>query len=169
MTCFEYLAPCGYRFLPHTPILNVGMFFFFSTICSYVWRKRSVCFCTLFLSHMNKKLKSQLFYTPYGIYKSQSIHFNLTPSIYVQHFFPLKVAGEISYQSFLSQHHQRQTEKFSYLILSRLRPAEEDTDGVDWARLIAPVLCRTRHVHCRMCCPDGQLQHKVVTARKHSR
>lgn len=69
----------------------------------------------------------------------------------------------------LSGHNDRQTEKFSYLILSRTEPAEAQTDGVEWARLIAPVLRRTRHVHCRMCCPDGQLQHLVVTARKHGR
>ncbi|XP_071347029.1 ribosome assembly protein METTL17, mitochondrial [Trachinotus anak] len=70
----------------------------------------------------------------------------------------------------LPGHNPHQTEKFSYLILTRSGPAEaETTEGVDWARLIAPVLRRTRHVHCRMCCPDGQLQHMVVTARKHSR
>lgn len=65
------------------------------------------------------------------------------------------------------QHKERQTEKFSYLILTRARPAQ--ADGVDWARLIAPVQRRTRHVHCRACCSDGRLQHLVVTARKHSR
>uniref|UniRef100_A0A7N8WI21 Ribosome assembly protein METTL17, mitochondrial n=1 Tax=Mastacembelus armatus TaxID=205130 RepID=A0A7N8WI21_9TELE len=59
------------------------------------------------------------------------------------------------------------TEKFSYLILTRAEPAVVNT--LDWARLIAPVQRRTRHVHCRMCCSDGQLQHVVVTARKHSR
>lgn len=71
------------------------------------------------------------------------------------------------------------TEKFSYVILSRARPKvatedprlnpSPDSLGVDWARLIAPVQARTRHVHCRMCCSDGQLQHVVVTARKHGR
>lgn len=60
-------------------------------------------------------------------------------------------------------------EKFSYLILTRTEPAEAQTEKVDWARLIAPVLRRKRHVHCQMCCPDGQLQHLVVTASKHSR
>ncbi|KAF3857935.1 hypothetical protein F7725_011136 [Dissostichus mawsoni] len=43
------------------------------------------------------------------------------------------------------------------------------SEGVDWGRLISPVKRRTRHVHCRMCCPDGKLQHLVVTARKQSR
>ncbi|CAN9503019.1 unnamed protein product [Ophioblennius macclurei] len=84
---------------------------------------------------------------------------NVVPCNFQQFYQPLILPG----------HHQRQTEKFSYLILSRSRPAEEDTEGVDWARLIAPVLRRTRHVHCRMCCPHGQLQHVVVTARRHSR
>lgn len=65
------------------------------------------------------------------------------------------------------QHNVRQTEKFSYLIVTRGEEAE--AEGVDWARLIAPVQRRTRHVHCRLCTPDGQLQHQVVTARKHSR
>lgn len=60
-------------------------------------------------------------------------------------------------------------EKFSFVILSRTEPVRSETEGVDWARLIAPVQRRTRHVHCRMCCPDGKLQHLVVTARKHSR
>ncbi|KAE8290597.1 Methyltransferase-like protein 17, mitochondrial [Larimichthys crocea] len=73
------------------------------------------------------------------------------------------------YQPLLPGHNMQQTEKFSYLILSRSERAQPETEGVDWARLTAPVQRRTRHVHCRMCCPDGQLQHLVVTARKHSR
>ncbi|XP_028987802.1 methyltransferase-like protein 17, mitochondrial [Betta splendens] len=69
----------------------------------------------------------------------------------------------------LSGHNDHRTEKFSYLIMTRTEPAQPKTEGVDWARLIAPVQRRARHVHCRMCCSDGQLQHVVVTARKHSR
>lgn len=67
------------------------------------------------------------------------------------------------------QKNVQQTEKFSYLILTRGGATEAEAEGVDWARLIAPVQRRTRHVHCRLCTPDGQLQHLVVTARKHSR
>lgn len=77
------------------------------------------------------------------------------------------------YQSLPSPgHNEHQTEKFSYVILARgdtSGPERPEGGGVDWARLIAPVLPRTRHVHCRLCCSDGQLQHLVVTARKHSR
>ncbi|XP_068998365.1 ribosome assembly protein METTL17, mitochondrial [Embiotoca jacksoni] len=83
----------------------------------------------------------------------------VTPCNFQQMYLPLPLPG----------HRDRQTEKFSYLILSRTEPAEAGPDGVDWARLIAPVLRRTRHVHCHACCADGRLQHTVVTARKHSR
>uniref|UniRef100_A0A3Q3XBU2 Ribosome assembly protein METTL17, mitochondrial n=1 Tax=Mola mola TaxID=94237 RepID=A0A3Q3XBU2_MOLML len=69
----------------------------------------------------------------------------------------------------LPRNNVQQTEKFSYLILSRTEPTEAETEGVAWARVIAPVQRRTRHVHCRLCCPDGQLQHLVVTARNHGR
>ncbi|XP_029930797.1 methyltransferase-like protein 17, mitochondrial [Myripristis murdjan] len=63
----------------------------------------------------------------------------------------------------------RQIEKFSYLILARTDGVEAEKGGVDWARLVAPVLSRSRHVHCQMCCPNGQIQQVVVTARKHGR
>lgn len=86
-------------------------------------------------------------------------HEPITPCNFQQQYQPLPLPG----------HNSCQIEKFSYLILRRTEAAEVDTKGVEWARLIAPVLRRTRHVHCRVCCPDGQLQHMVVTARKHSR
>ncbi|XP_061835029.1 ribosome assembly protein METTL17, mitochondrial [Nerophis lumbriciformis] len=66
--------------------------------------------------------------------------------------------------------HNSLIEKFSYLILTREPPSEAKSDrAVEWSRLIASPQARTRHVHCRMCCPDGQLKHVVVTARKHGR
>lgn len=84
--------------------------------------------------------------------------------------FYLKTGSQnIDSTCFFFQHNDRQMEKFSYLIVTRSDPAEEETEGVKWARLIAPVQRRTRHVHCRVCGPDGQPQHLVVTARKHGR
>ncbi|KAM4727597.1 ribosome assembly protein METTL17, mitochondrial isoform 2-T2 [Anableps anableps] len=83
----------------------------------------------------------------------------VTPCNFQQRYHPLPLPGR----------HECQTEKFSYLILSRTKPTETVPEGLDWGRLIAPVLRRTRHVHCHVCCSDGQLQHMVVTARKHSR
>ncbi|XP_035026328.1 methyltransferase-like protein 17, mitochondrial [Hippoglossus stenolepis] len=83
----------------------------------------------------------------------------VVPCNFQQRYQPLPLPG----------HNDRQIEKFSYLILTRSGPLEAETEGVNWARLIAPVLRRTRHVHCRTCSPDGKLQHMVVTARKNSR
>ncbi|KAM4604774.1 ribosome assembly protein METTL17, mitochondrial isoform 1-T1 [Polymixia lowei] len=79
------------------------------------------------------------------------------PCNFNQHYHPLASPG----------HPERKTEKFSYLILTRTEPVE--AERTQWARVIAPVLRRPRHVHCQMCCPDGTLQRVVVTSRKHSR
>ncbi|XP_076004497.1 ribosome assembly protein METTL17, mitochondrial [Genypterus blacodes] len=78
------------------------------------------------------------------------------PCNFIQTYHPLPLPGQA----------HGMTERFSYVILSR---AGADPGTVDWARLVAPVLKRSRHVHCRLCCPDGQLHHVIVTARKHSR
>lgn len=56
-------------------------------------------------------------------------------------------------------------ERFSFLIMRR-GPGD---DVQQWPRITQPVLRRPRHVHCRMCCPDGMLQHMVVTAHRHGR
>ncbi|KAK2493908.1 hypothetical protein MC885_015184 [Smutsia gigantea] len=56
-------------------------------------------------------------------------------------------------------------EKFSMVILARGSPAEASR----WPRITQPVLRRPRHVHCHLCCPDGQRQHAVITARQHGR
>ncbi|XP_068953828.1 ribosome assembly protein METTL17, mitochondrial [Petaurus breviceps papuanus] len=64
-----------------------------------------------------------------------------------------------------SWNHSHKEEKFSLVILSRGLQGEDH----QWARLTQPVLKRPRHVHCHLCCPDGHLQHVVVTARRHGR
>ncbi|XP_032337514.1 methyltransferase-like protein 17, mitochondrial isoform X3 [Camelus ferus] len=56
-------------------------------------------------------------------------------------------------------------EKFSMVILARGSPEE----ATRWPRITQPVLKRPRHVHCHLCCPDGQRQHAVITARRHGR
>ncbi|XP_073347711.1 ribosome assembly protein METTL17, mitochondrial [Pagrus major] len=95
-------------------------------------------------------------------------HEAMCPKLAVEHITPCNFQQQYKPLP-LPRHSDQAIEKFSYLILTRTGPAEAETEGVDWARLIAPVQRRTRHVHCRLCCPDGQLQHLVVTARKHSR
>nr|XP_058913394.1 methyltransferase-like protein 17, mitochondrial isoform X2 [Kogia breviceps] len=54
-------------------------------------------------------------------------------------------------------------EKFSMVILARGSPEEANR----WPRITQPVLKRPRHVHCHLCCPDGHMQHAVITARRH--
>ncbi|KAK1338854.1 hypothetical protein QTO34_019513 [Cnephaeus nilssonii] len=56
-------------------------------------------------------------------------------------------------------------EKFSMVILARGSPEEANR----WPRITQPVLKRPRHVHCHLCCPDGRMQHAVLTARRHGR
>ncbi|XP_056913666.1 methyltransferase-like protein 17, mitochondrial [Takifugu flavidus] len=84
---------------------------------------------------------------------------SVMPCNFQQMHHPLALAG----------HNMPQTEKFSYLILTRKEPTDVDTEGVSWSRLVAPVQRRARHVHCRLCSPDGHLQHIVLTAKKHGR
>ncbi|XP_029470801.1 methyltransferase-like protein 17, mitochondrial isoform X2 [Rhinatrema bivittatum] len=55
-------------------------------------------------------------------------------------------------------------ERFSFLIMSRGSPPDE----ARWPRIVQEVQRRTRHVHCRLCCSDGSLQHIVIT-RKYGR
>ncbi|XP_030630480.1 methyltransferase-like protein 17, mitochondrial [Chanos chanos] len=89
----------------------------------------------------------------------------VVPCNFLQPYCPLPLPGNPD----------KQQEKFSYLILSRVEPVSieveknAESDGLDWARLTAPVLRRAKHVHCHMCCSDGDLKHVVVTARRHGR
>ncbi|XP_012504759.1 PREDICTED: methyltransferase-like protein 17, mitochondrial [Propithecus coquereli] len=56
-------------------------------------------------------------------------------------------------------------EKFSMVILARGSPEEANR----WPRITQPILKRPRHVHCHLCCPNGHMQHAVITARRHGR
>ncbi|XP_021567245.1 methyltransferase-like protein 17, mitochondrial isoform X3 [Carlito syrichta] len=56
-------------------------------------------------------------------------------------------------------------ERFSMVILARGAPEEANR----WPRITQPILKRPRHVHCHLCCPDGHMQHAVITARQHGR
>uniref|UniRef100_A0A6Q2XTK7 Ribosome assembly protein METTL17, mitochondrial n=1 Tax=Esox lucius TaxID=8010 RepID=A0A6Q2XTK7_ESOLU len=85
----------------------------------------------------------------------------LVPCNFPQAYIPLPLPGAPD----------RQTEKFSYLVLSRTASTTEEVNGggPDWARLTAPVLRRPRHVHCQICCSSGDLKRVVVTAHRHGR
>ncbi|XP_035655456.1 methyltransferase-like protein 17, mitochondrial isoform X2 [Oncorhynchus keta] len=81
----------------------------------------------------------------------------LVPCNFSQAYSPLPLPGAPD----------RQTERFSYLVLSRTEWA--GGEGLDWARLTAPVLRRPRHVHCQVCCSSGEIKRVVVTAHRHGR
>ena len=44
-----------------------------------------------------------------------------------------------------------------------------DDDTSHWPRIVRPVLSRSRHVICRLCCPGGQLEEAIITRAKHGR
>ncbi|CDQ67346.1 unnamed protein product [Oncorhynchus mykiss] len=81
----------------------------------------------------------------------------LVPCNFSQAYSPLPLPGVPD----------RLTERFSYLVLSRTDWA--GGEGLDWARLTAPVLRRPRHVHCQVCCSSGEIKRVVVTAHRHGR
>lgn len=56
-------------------------------------------------------------------------------------------------------------EKFSYVIMRKRWPAAEKENG--WPRFTMELNKPSKCVHCKMCCPDGQFYHMVLTAKKH--
>ncbi|XP_060729619.1 methyltransferase-like protein 17, mitochondrial isoform X2 [Tachysurus vachellii] len=81
----------------------------------------------------------------------------VTPCNFLQPYYPLPVSG----RSEIVQ------EKFSFLIMSRSELQKSEL--VQWSRLISPVLRRSRHVQCEICCSNGELQQLAITARHHGR
>ncbi|XP_033625790.1 methyltransferase-like protein 17, mitochondrial isoform X2 [Asterias rubens] len=60
------------------------------------------------------------------------------------------------------------SERFCYLVLKKGPRVPGDNDN-HWPRIVRPVLARSRHVICRLCCANGQLQETVITKTKHGR
>ncbi|KAJ8272576.1 hypothetical protein GJAV_G00090850 [Gymnothorax javanicus] len=83
----------------------------------------------------------------------------LLPCNFPQPYRPLPLRGSAD----------RAIENFSYLILTRAGPEVEKGVRPEWARLTGPVLRRSRHVHCQLCCSNGELRRTVVTAHRHGR
>ncbi|XP_078670417.1 ribosome assembly protein METTL17, mitochondrial-like [Branchiostoma floridae x Branchiostoma belcheri] len=83
-----------------------------------------------------------------------------TPCNFQQSFQPP------SFMSVLPKSSNSAVETFSYVVLRKGARSEE---SVPWPRIVRSVLRRPRHVHCRMCLANGQLQEAVVTSRKHGK
>uniref|UniRef100_A0A023F790 Putative mitochondrial/ ribosome small subunit component n=1 Tax=Triatoma infestans TaxID=30076 RepID=A0A023F790_TRIIF len=72
---------------------------------------------------------------------------------------------QIAYNSY-PQKKQPKKELFSYVVFSKeLRKS----DDKQWPRIVRPVLCKSRHVICRMCTSSGTLQEIIFTPTKHGR
>ncbi|KAG5841687.1 hypothetical protein ANANG_G00169350 [Anguilla anguilla] len=83
----------------------------------------------------------------------------LLPCNFPQPYRPLPLHGSAD----------REIERFSYMILTRAGQGAGPGAGPDWARLTGPVLRRSQHVHCQLCCSDGELRRVVVTAHRNGR
>uniref|UniRef100_A0A4W4FS46 Methyltransferase like 17 n=1 Tax=Electrophorus electricus TaxID=8005 RepID=A0A4W4FS46_ELEEL len=81
----------------------------------------------------------------------------VVPCNFIQSYYPLPLRGNP----------EREQEKFSYLIMSRVK--QKSVGQVDWARLTGPVHRRSRHVQCQVCCSNGELRQFAVTKRRHGR
>lgn len=58
-------------------------------------------------------------------------------------------------------------EKFSFLVVSRSEL--QNSEVVQWSKIISPVHRRPRHVQCQICCSNGELKQLAITARHHGR
>lgn len=66
-----------------------------------------------------------------------------------------------------SQNREPVQEKFSFLVVSRSEL--QNSEAVQWSRMVSPVRRRPRHVQCQICCSDGELKQLAITARHHGR
>ncbi|XP_064640201.1 methyltransferase-like protein 17, mitochondrial [Lineus longissimus] len=57
----------------------------------------------------------------------------------------------------------KKLERFSYIVFKK---GKEQSLSSSWPRVIRPVSLPARHVHCRLCCPNGKLEHHILTAKK---
>ncbi|XP_075541111.1 ribosome assembly protein METTL17, mitochondrial-like isoform X1 [Dermacentor variabilis] len=69
-------------------------------------------------------------------------------------------------EPFLTQKKHPAASRYSYVVLQR---PGEIAKAREWARVIRPVLRRSRHAVCRVCCKDAQLREFVFTRKKHGR
>ncbi|XP_071958102.1 ribosome assembly protein METTL17, mitochondrial-like isoform X2 [Antedon mediterranea] len=90
--------------------------------------------------------------------KTTSTKENIEPCNCVQEYKPIK-------ESKVKSNSLR--ERFSYVIL-RKGARQNRADG-HWPRLVEPVIQRSRHVICNLCCANGQLQRPVITKTKHGK
>lgn len=72
---------------------------------------------------------------------------------------------QITYNSY-PQKEQPKKELFTYVVISK---EPRKSDDKQWPRIVRPVLCKSRHVICRMCTSSGTLQEIIFSPAKHGR
>ncbi|XP_052062325.1 methyltransferase-like protein 17, mitochondrial [Mytilus californianus] len=79
------------------------------------------------------------------------------PCYFVADYKPLeKVAKKVD----------KTSERYTFVILKKTK---EQVESVRWPRLVANSTFANKHIHCRICCPTGQLDHIIITKKKHSK
>ncbi|XP_071443908.1 ribosome assembly protein METTL17, mitochondrial [Hetaerina americana] len=61
---------------------------------------------------------------------------------------------------------ESRTALYSYVVLKKGVRSE---DSLDWPRLVQPVLTRSKHTICRLCCSNGQIEEIIFTSSKHGK
>ncbi|XP_077982461.1 ribosome assembly protein METTL17, mitochondrial-like [Glandiceps talaboti] len=82
-----------------------------------------------------------------------------TPCNFEQEYHPINVKGTSS---------RVQKECFSYIVF-RKGDKKDELCKPNWPRLVRSTLHKSNHIHCHMCCSNGQLQHAVITRSKHGK
>ncbi|KAK3567169.1 hypothetical protein QTP86_011306 [Hemibagrus guttatus] len=78
-----------------------------------------------------------------------------------------KVSSDVRRLQVFAPSSESVQEKFSFLVLSRSEL--QQSEAVQWSRIVSPVLRRSRHVQCEICCSNGELKQLAITAKHHGR
>ncbi|GAB1609450.1 methyltransferase-like protein 17, mitochondrial [Argonauta hians] len=62
---------------------------------------------------------------------------------------------------------QKVNERYCYIILQKGK--RENVLGTKWPRVLQAARKHSKHVHVKVCCPNGELEHAFFTAKKHGK
>lgn len=78
------------------------------------------------------------------------------PCAFVVNYKPLEI---------ITKKIDKKSEKYTYVIIKK---SKEPVQAKLWPRLVSESTYASKHIHCRMCCPNGELDHIIITKKKHS-
>ncbi|XP_022708411.1 methyltransferase-like protein 17, mitochondrial isoform X1 [Varroa jacobsoni] len=79
---------------------------------------------------------------------------------------PKPCSFEVRYMDLLDSNHKSHTSLYSYVVMTKVNP-EALFEGPPCARIISPVLPRTKCVICRICTSKGEIKEQIFTKNKH--